>query len=80
MGVPVHHIKTEINRYGIHVFSSNYTLYGDIRFRVNEPAFKGQYVKHSVTRCLPDSNFQRLKCKKATSLLTLFSVSFFTPK
>jgi len=46
MGVPVHHVKTEINRYGIQVFSSNYTLYGDIRFRVNEPAFKVQYVKH----------------------------------
>ena len=34
MGVPVHHIKPEIRRYGIQVFSSNYTLYGDMSRRV----------------------------------------------
>ncbi|KPQ27662.1 MAG: DNA polymerase V [Marinobacter excellens HL-55] len=34
MGVPVHHIKSEIRRYGIRVFSSNYTLYGDMSRRV----------------------------------------------
>src|SRR5690554_2488987 len=34
MGVPVHHIKAEIRRYGIQVFSSNYTLYGDMSRRV----------------------------------------------
>tara|TARA_R110001583_G_scaffold195544_1_gene375827 strand:+ start:199 stop:1323 length:1125 start_codon:yes stop_codon:yes gene_type:complete len=34
MGVPVHHIKTEIRQYGIEVFSSNYTLYGDLSRRV----------------------------------------------
>src|SRR5690554_5964872 len=34
MGVPVHHIKSEIRRYGIQVFSSNYTLYGDMSRRV----------------------------------------------
>mgnify|MGYP005861921657 CR=1 FL=1 len=34
MGVPVHHIKTEIRRYGIQVFSANYTLYGDMSRRV----------------------------------------------
>ncbi|PXX89129.1 DNA polymerase V subunit UmuC [Marinobacter vulgaris] len=34
MGVPVHHITTEIHQYGIEVFSSNYTLYGDMSRRV----------------------------------------------
>ena len=34
MGVPVHQIKDEIRRYGIQVFSSNYTLYGDMSRRV----------------------------------------------
>ena len=34
MGVPVHHIKDEIHRHGIQVFSSNYTLYGDLSRRV----------------------------------------------
>lgn len=34
MGVPVHHIKDEIRFHGIHVFSSNYTLYGDLSRRV----------------------------------------------
>src|SRR5690606_16337951 len=34
MGVPVHHIKAEIRQYGIKVFSSNYTLYGDMSRRV----------------------------------------------
>lgn len=34
MGVPAHHIKHEIRRYGIQVFSSNYRLYGDMSRRV----------------------------------------------
>jgi DNA polymerase V len=34
MGVPVHHIQPQIRRYGITVFSSNYSLYGDISRRV----------------------------------------------
>lgn len=34
MGVPAHHIQSEIRRYGIQVFSSNYTLYGDMSQRV----------------------------------------------
>lgn len=34
MGVPVHHIKDDIRRHGIQVFSSNYTLYGDLSRRV----------------------------------------------
>lgn len=34
MGVPAHQIKDEIRRYGIQVFSSNYTLYGDMSRRV----------------------------------------------
>lgn len=34
MGVPVHHIKQEIHQHGIQVFSSNYTLYGDLSRRV----------------------------------------------
>lgn len=34
MGVPVYQIKEEIKSYGIHVFSSNYSLYGDMSNRV----------------------------------------------
>lgn len=34
MGIPVFKIQDEIKRYGIQVFSSNYTLYGDISSRV----------------------------------------------
>lgn len=34
MGVPLYQIKDEIKRYGIHVFSSNYSLYGDMSNRV----------------------------------------------
>ena len=34
MGVPVYQIKDEIQQYGIAVFSSNYTLYGDMSSRV----------------------------------------------
>ena len=34
MGVPAYQIKNEIEQYGIGVFSSNYTLYGDMSNRV----------------------------------------------
>ena len=34
MGVPVYQIKDEVQKYGIAVFSSNYTLYGDMSSRV----------------------------------------------
>ena len=34
MGVPVHHIRSEIRLHGIHLFSSNYELYGDLSRRV----------------------------------------------
>ena len=34
MGVPVYQIKDESQKYGIAVFSSNYTLYGDMSSRV----------------------------------------------
>jgi DNA polymerase V len=34
MGVPAHHIRSEIRRYGIQLFSSNCTLYGDMSQRV----------------------------------------------
>lgn len=34
MGIPAYQIKNEIETYGITVFSSNYTLYGDMSARV----------------------------------------------
>lgn len=34
MGVPAYQIKDEVRKYGIQVFSSNYTLYGDMSNRV----------------------------------------------
>ena len=36
MGEPAHLIRDKIERHGIRVFSSNYTLYGDMSRRVNE--------------------------------------------
>ena len=34
MGIPAHKIKEQIDKYDIAVFSSNYTLYGDMSRRV----------------------------------------------
>ena len=34
MGVPAYQIKDDVDKYGIEVFSSNYTLYGDMSNRV----------------------------------------------
>ncbi|WP_316016170.1 Y-family DNA polymerase [Roseobacter sp. HKCCA0434] len=34
MGEPLHHIRDKIDAHGVRVFSSNYTLYGDISRRV----------------------------------------------
>jgi len=34
MATPVHQIKHLINRYKIHLFSSNYTLYADMSSQV----------------------------------------------
>lgn len=36
MGMPLHHMRGKIKAHGIRVFSSNYTLYGDISRRVVE--------------------------------------------
>lgn len=43
MGVPAYQIKEEIKKYGIAVFSSNYTLYGDMSNRVM--ATVGRFVE-----------------------------------
>ena len=43
MGVPAYQIKDTIDQYGIEVFSSNYTLYGDMSNRVM--SMLGSYVE-----------------------------------
>ena len=43
MGVPAYQIKDAIDQYGIEVFSSNYTLYGDMSNRVM--SMLGSYVE-----------------------------------
>lgn len=43
MGVPAYQIKEEVDKYGIEVFSSNYTLYGDMSNRVT--SMLGSYVE-----------------------------------
>lgn len=43
MGIPAYQIKEEIQKHGITVFSSNYTLYGDMSARVM--ASLGRYVE-----------------------------------
>lgn len=50
MGVPLFQIRDEIDRYDIAVYSSNYTLYGDISSRVHDAIahFSDQVENYSI--------------------------------
>ena len=51
MGVPVHHIRSEIRLHGIHLFSSNCTLYGDLSRHVMTTLEDfGRQVKDTVVQ------------------------------
>lgn len=67
MGVPAYQIKNEIERYGIGVFSSNYTLYGDMSNRVMTmlSSYSPNIEVYSIDECFLDfSGFERYDLKK----------------
>jgi len=56
MGTPLHHIRDKVEAHGIRVFSSNYTLYGDISRRVVEvyEDFTPNVEIYSIDECFLD--------------------------
>ncbi|MBW4964273.1 Y-family DNA polymerase [Sulfitobacter sp. CW3] len=56
MGQPLHHIRDKIETHGVRVFSSNYTLYGDISRRVVEvyEDFTPNVEIYSIDECFLD--------------------------
>ncbi len=56
MGQPLHHIRDKIETHGVRVFSSNYTLYGDISRRVVEvyEDFTPNVDIYSIDACFLD--------------------------
>lgn len=56
MGVPAHQIRTEIEQYNIGVFSSNYTLYGDMSNRVMSmlSSYSPNVEIYSIDECFLD--------------------------
>ena len=67
MGVPAYQIRTEIEQYGIGVFSSNYTLYGDMSSRVMTmlSSYSPNVEVYSIDECFLDlSGFERYDLKE----------------
>lgn len=67
MGVPAYQVKTEIKQYGIGVFSSNYSLYGDMSNRVMSTlsSFVENIEVYSIDEAFLDfSGFERFDLKK----------------
>jgi DNA polymerase V len=56
MGAPLHQLSTVIQKHGVRVFSSNYTLYGDISRRVVEvyQDFSPTVEIYSIDECFMD--------------------------
>ena len=56
MGAPFHKLKDVISKHGVRVFSSNYTLYGDISRRVVEvyQDFSPRVEVYSIDECFMD--------------------------
>ena len=56
MGAPFHKLKDVISKHGVRVFSSNYTLYGDISRRVVEvyEEFSPTVEVYSIDECFMD--------------------------
>lgn len=66
MGIPAYQIKTEIEQYGIGVFSSNYSLYGDMSSRVMSilSSFVENLEVYSIDEAFLDfSGFERYDLK-----------------
>ena len=67
MGVPAYQVKTEIKQHGIGVFSSNYSLYGDMSNRVMSTlsSFVENMEVYSIDESFLDfSGFERFDLKK----------------
>ena len=67
MGIPAYQIKTEIEQYNIGVFSSNYTLYGDMSNRVMTmlSSYSPNIEVYSIDECFLDfSGFERYNLKE----------------
>lgn len=67
MGVPAYQIKNEIERHGIGVFSSNYTLYGDMSNRVMTllSSYSPNVEVYSIDECfLNFSGFELYRLKE----------------
>ncbi|KQS32737.1 Y-family DNA polymerase [Dyadobacter sp. Leaf189] len=62
MGIPVHEVKSIISKYDVDVFSSNYTLYGDMSARMMQTLaeFSPEIEIYSIDECfLGLSGFDR---------------------
>lgn len=68
MGVPFHEIKDHLRRAGVHVFSSNYALYGDLSARVTtvlrqmSPAIETYSIDESFCDVRGISNLRAWGC------------------
>lgn len=62
MGVPAYQIKDDIQKYGISVFSPNYTLYGDMSGRVMSILAK------QVRLCIIGTEEKRIKVLQLTEI------------
>ena len=52
MGAPFHEMKHLIVKHGIQVFSSNYTLYGDMSARMMQTLSKRSASSHRIVKCI----------------------------
>ncbi|MGB3556649.1 MAG: Y-family DNA polymerase, partial [Jannaschia sp.] len=70
MGEPLHLIRDKVEAHGIRVFSSNYTLYGDISRRVVEvyEDFTPNVEIYSIDECFLDFGGFRDRAKHARAL------------
>ena len=67
MGVPAYQIKDDIQKYGISVFSSNYTLYGDMSGRVMS-------ILAQVRLCIIGTEEKRIKGLQLTEIGDIWGI------
>lgn len=68
MGVPAFQIKDDIQKYGISVFSSNYTLYGDMSGRVMS------ILAEQVRLCIIGTEEKRIKALQLTEIGDIWGI------
>ena len=76
MGEPLHHIREKVAAHGIRVFLSNYTLYGDISWRVVEvyEDYTPSVEVYSIDECFLDFTGFRDRTAHAKALRKLLNV------